>query len=302
MISFLIPVFNFDIRNLVFELIYQAEQNRIDYEIIVVDDNSEFFKKENSQITVNDKVHYEELNENIGRAKIRNYLAQKAKYENLIFLDCDSALNSEFINKYKENIENDVVYGGTIYNNNVEKNFYLHWLYGTKRETVPMKKRIESAVLSFRTNNFMIKKTIFEKIKFDERLSGYGHEDTLFAIELAESGYKIKHISNPVIHLGLEESEVFIKKALKSVENLHHIIYLKKELIVYLKKIKLIKYFLILKKLYLCTFFSILYDISNKKTIRILKSRKAKIFLLDYLKLTYICKKEKQNKHKVELS
>lgn len=296
MISFLIPVFNFDVRNLVFEIISQAEKNRIDYEIIVVDDNSEFFKKENSEITVNDKVYYEELNENIGRSRIRNYLAKKANYENLIFLDCDSALNPGFLKKYLEHIDYNVVYGGTIYNNNVEKKFYLHCLYGTTRESVPMKRRIESPILSFRTNNFMIKKAVFKNIVFDERLTGYGHEDTLFAIELDQLAYKIKHISNPVIHLGLEQSDIFIKKVLRSVENLHHIIYLKKELLAYFKKIKIIKYFLILKKIYLCGLFSILYNISNKMIIKILKSRKAKIFLLDYLKLTYICKKEKQLK------
>jgi len=295
MISYLIPVYNFDIRELVKDLINLSEREKINYEILVVDDFSTAFKSDNKELlnTLNNVI-YEELSENYGRAKIRNYLANKSQYENLVFLDCDSKINLDFVKNYIDNIDKDIVYGGTLYENNKSDQYYLHRLYGSRREVLSLNKRIESPILSFRTNNFLIKKSLFKKTQFDEQIKGYGHEDTLFAIEIAEKGVEIIHIDNPVIHIGLETSDVFIAKVLKSVENLHQLIYLKKELLETFQKIKLVRYFFKIKKIYLCGLFSFFYNISNKLIINILKTKKAKIFLLDFLKLTYICKKEKQ--------
>ena len=48
----------------------------------------------------------------------------------------------------------------------------------------------------------------------------YGHEDTLIGIELKKRKIPILSIDASVIHEGLEENSVFIKKSLQAVENL----------------------------------------------------------------------------------
>ncbi len=303
MLSFLIPVYNFDIVKLANDLSKQINETGIKAEIIIVDDASNTkYKQKNSEVETIDFVRYEELSENYGRSKIRNYLAQKAIYENLIFMDCDSQVNENYLKKYLAHSDKDVVYGGRLYPEKVDKKYSLHHYYGITRESLPVTIRQKNPVLSFRTNNFMIKKSLFEKVKFDEKIKSYGHEDTLFAIDLHQKGYQIHHIDNPVIHLGLIENKEFIKKTLTSVENLLLIYKRRPDLQFIFKRIKLISYFSKLKKLYLCGTFSFLFKITNKIIINLLTRKKTKIFLLDFLKLTYICKKEKEYKQLNEQS
>ncbi|MEM9260646.1 MAG: hypothetical protein AAGA62_13425, partial [Bacteroidota bacterium] len=49
---------------------------------------------------------------------------------------------------------------------------------------------------------------------------GYGHEDTLWGQQLAKAGVGILHIDNPVTHLGLETSGVFLEKQHRAIHNL----------------------------------------------------------------------------------
>ena len=55
---------------------------------------------------------------------------------------------------------------------------------------------------------------------FDESIQGYGYEDLLLAKALKEKGVEILHIDNPVQHLGLETSKVFLKKTTNAIDNL----------------------------------------------------------------------------------
>jgi hypothetical protein len=73
------------------------------------------------------------------------------------------------------------------------------------------------------TCNFLIDKSLLEKNPFNEDLTGYGHEDTLFGIQLQKKGYPIRQIDNPLIHLGLEDADVFIEKTEKALVNLRKV-------------------------------------------------------------------------------
>jgi hypothetical protein len=73
---------------------------------------------------------------------------------------------------------------------------------------------------SFMTNNFLIKKEILDQIKFDERITAYGHEDTLFGYCLMKKHIQIKHIENPVLHGSLENNSAFLKKTESGIINL----------------------------------------------------------------------------------
>jgi GT2 family glycosyltransferase len=225
MLSICIPVYNFNVVRLVTELHNQASLLQINFEIICIDDFSELnFKHQNKPITGLSQVNYIELNENIGRSKIRNLFLKHALYDYLLFLDCDAGIISEnFVKNYIDAVHlfGDVICGGLCYQENKPpKDFVLRWKYGQRREVLSLQKRLENPYRSFKTINFLIKKDVFTKILFDERIKEYGHEDTWFGYQLKKNGVQIKHINNPVLHTQLETNEQFILKTEQSIENL----------------------------------------------------------------------------------
>lgn len=224
-LSILIPIYNFDVKNLVEDLHLQCKELDIDFEIVLVDDFSKSdFHKENETLESFSNVTYEQLKENVGRSKIRNYLLQKATYENCLILDCDVAIvSSSFIKNYLDAVkENTVVVGGHIYQKNQpkDKSLMLHWKYGTQVECKSLKERLKKPNDSFMTNSFLIQKKVCNKVKFDESLVKYGHEDTLFGIELELNRIQIKHIENPVLHLGLKSTKEFLRGEKEAISNL----------------------------------------------------------------------------------
>ncbi len=90
-LSILIPVYNWDIRELLTRLAVQAEALSGEelVEIVVIDDDSflKFRNKETAgEIT---RITYRELTKNIGRAAIRNALLREASGKYVLFLDAD---------------------------------------------------------------------------------------------------------------------------------------------------------------------------------------------------------------------
>jgi glycosyltransferase involved in cell wall biosynthesis len=193
-------------------------------EIILIDDkSSEQFKVLNQELAGLEGVRYYELEKNIGRSRIRNLLTQKAGHDWLLFLDCDSGIpDSLFVKIYLDQLPcGEVVCGGRSYSEKLpDKKYSLHWWYGRNRETREAKDRIQSPYRSFMTNNFMVPKTVLLKIPFNEQLSGYGHEDTLFGYELMKNKISVKHIDNPLLHIGLDPNSEFLAKSREGVKNL----------------------------------------------------------------------------------
>ncbi|MBX7093229.1 MAG: glycosyltransferase [Flavobacteriales bacterium] len=233
MISILIPVYNFDVRPLVNELLKQVQNSGIAFEMIIIDDcSSPDFQQMNSELKEKGGLCYFQLNENIGRSKIRNLLFEKAKFPYLLFMDCDSWPETEnYISNYIRQAEEDkVVYGGRTYSPMApeKKSQFLRWHYGINREVIPYHKRQVNPYRSFMTNNFLIHRNVYEKIKMDETVKGYGHEDSRFAYELSVMEIPVKHIDNPLRHIGLEDADVFLRQTAIGVKNLHRLIQEKK--------------------------------------------------------------------------
>ncbi len=224
MISFLVPVYNRDVRSLVNEIFDQCRKLNIEFEILVYDDHSkQKYKEKNKELAFKTGVAYLELSKNLGRSKIRNWLAKNSRYNNIVFLDCDQYIRRRtFVQKYiKEIGEAKVVYGGTSYKKKEPGTKYrLHWTYGRKVEAQSPSKRKRNPYLSFRSNNFMIERDLFLDCKFDENLTTYGYEDTLLALKFEEKEITIKHIDNPIEHAGLENTEVFLEKTNTAIGNL----------------------------------------------------------------------------------
>jgi len=226
MITICIPVYNFDVTSLVNVLSSQAKSLSVQYEFIIIDDCSENFTIINKSVC--EKYTYIELSENIGRARIRNLFLKYAKYEYLLFLDCDSLIGrTNFLLKYIEIIKDapSVVCGGRVYDTNRPKREkMLSWKYGILRESQPCSIRREFPNKSFMTNNFLINRKILDEIKFDERIVKYGHEDTLFGLSLKKENIIITHIDNPVINGDVELNSEYLNKTREGVINLINIL------------------------------------------------------------------------------
>ena len=225
-----IPVYNFDIRPLLEELQTQIAPFEGSIDLLIIDDGSTDHFRELNKTSAH-KQTYIELEENIGRSAIRNLLAKKADGVYLLFLDCDVIVdNPDFVEAYWNalNTEPSIICGGRKYPSKCPSpQQALRWKYGIKRESQPAHIRSKAPNHSFMTNNFLIQKSVFNTIQFDERLDGYGHEDTLFGIQLAFHGIIIQHIENPVLNGDIEPSDEFIEKTsqgLKNLVRLQHII------------------------------------------------------------------------------
>jgi len=284
MISILIPIYNISVCELVQSIHKQAVALNIPFEIILIDDNSEQqWKDTNKQLSTLQNVEYKELTENIGRAKIRNLLADTAQYPYLLFIDCDAEIdNTSFIDNYLSECKGTtIVCGGIKYDNNCpNKDFYLRWKYGIKREC----KKTD-----FLSSNFLISKGLFDKIKFNELFPVYGFEDTFFRFSLHKQGIKSKKINNPLIHKGLYDAEEFILRTevcLRSLSDLYQKQLIPDDFLEYLRIGKTYKklYRLHLPKVvasfYNCTHFFSKWMI--KKT--------SSLFLLDIYKIGFFCK------------
>jgi glycosyltransferase involved in cell wall biosynthesis len=225
--SILVPVYEVDVRSLVSALAVCGRNSLDDFQIIVLDDGSSAIIQElNRSISEEFNVSYITLSENIGRAKIRNRLAQLARYDNLIFLDCDSGeIPSDYLSKYCQALQqNDIVYGGRLYPRLAPQNCKLHHHYGLNREAKKATLRSKNSYLDFQSNNFAIKASTFAKIKFDETITGYGYEDLVFAEQAKNLNISISHIDNEIIHLILDSDDQFLSKIETSIINLSNLL------------------------------------------------------------------------------
>ena len=66
----------------------------------------------------------------------------------------------------------------------------------------------------------MVRRDVFENIRFDERLRKYGHEDTLFGYRLEQNNVPITHIDNMVVNGHIEDNAEFLHKTVEAVNNL----------------------------------------------------------------------------------
>jgi glycosyltransferase involved in cell wall biosynthesis len=223
MISVCIPVYNFDINPLVESLLEEILAHSLAVEIVLIDDCSQERVKQKNKVEHNN-VKYIQLTENIGRSKIRNLFLKYVTNDYLLFLDCDSfIISKDFLRSYMAQLQNkdSVICGGRVYpENRPNRSRLLRWKYGVKKESKTAVERMANPNKSFMTNNFLIKKSVLLDIQFDEQLTQYGHEDTLFGLELKKAGITITHIENPIFNGDIETNEVFLEKSEKALDNL----------------------------------------------------------------------------------
>lgn len=282
MLSILIPVYNYTVLPLVNELVKQCNDIGITFEILCQDDTSNSQENiTNQEVTLIPNCSFYINETNLGRGKNINSLAQKAKYNWLLIVDCDTfPAGSDFIQKYIDVVSDSskkIIFGGIIYEDKKpDKEQLLRWTYGQKRET--------AATL---TSNLLIKKDVFLHYPFDESITKYGYEDLCFFSVLKKNNFEVSLIENPTFHLNLETSEVFLAKTKTALENL---VFLYNSQKISGEDSKIIKAFELLKNLKLTQFSAFLFKRNKTKIERNLLSHNPSLFLFDLYKLGYFCK------------
>ncbi|HCE58094.1 MAG TPA: hypothetical protein DER09_09780 [Prolixibacteraceae bacterium] len=300
MLSVNIPVFNIDVTPLVKQLVLQAEKLRTGFEIRVYDDGSnEKIKLVNREIQHLPGVVYKELLKNLGRAAIRNKMGMDSVFEYLLFIDADSLpVTENYLQNYMGNLQqNLVVCGGTAYRKEKPAALgeLLRWYYGTYREAIPAAQRNNAKGFIITSNNFLIEKRVFEKIRFRENIGVYGHEDTLLGYDLFKSGISILHIDNPVLHTGLEDAPVFLEKTRLALNSLYKIdTELLKEDLIFALQVNFLNRYISIKRVVPAVFLRLFFKMFHRVIEANLKGRFPVLLFLDLYKLGYYATLEKQ--------
>ena len=137
-LSILIPTCNCVCVELVRRLHQQAMATGIDFEIIVADDGSVDVStiQANRAIATLPHCQFIERSENSGRAAIRNFLARKATYAYLLYIDSDmTVVSDDFVSRYLACLPAQVVDGGvTIMADSDEQKQLLRYRYEKAEE------------------------------------------------------------------------------------------------------------------------------------------------------------------------
>ena len=236
-LSILLPSYNNVCVSLVQVLQRQADalRGKLDkpfrYEIIVADDGSTDAACIDANRVIGDMLHcrYLRMEQNVGRAQIRNVLISESRGDYVLLIDSDLFLcDDNYLYKYATSTA-DVVYGGTriggkgfamvddeANTENLKGN--LRYIYEKKAEPSH-----RAAFRQLRPNqeisvcNLYARRDIMEAHPFDSRFKAYGYEDVLFGKRLAESGIEVTHIDNPVLINEFEPNSVFVKKTEEAI-------------------------------------------------------------------------------------
>lgn len=225
-ISVLIPTYNQPCLELVSQLQAQLEQAAVPYEIIVADDGSTDERTVEANLGIATLVHCQYIirKENAGRAVIRNFLAQEAQYDLLLFIDSDMSLvDDQYIRRYLAADCDTVVDGGVrIVGDEDEWRGNLRYLYEKAEEphhTAPERQRTPYQHLH--TANLLIRRELMLKYPFDERFRHYGYEDVLLGKTLRRHRVAIRHIDNPLGFSTFETNADFVAKTEEGLRTLY---------------------------------------------------------------------------------
>lgn len=236
-LSILLPSYNNVCVSLVQVLQRQADalRGKLDkpfrYEIIVADDGSNDAACIDANRVIGDMLHcrYLRMEQNVGRAQIRNVLISESRGDYVLLIDSDLFLcDDNYLYKYATSTA-DVVYGGTriggegfamVDNEANTENLKGNLRYIYEKKAEPSHR---AAFRQLRPNqeisvcNLYARRDIMEAHPFDSRFKAYGYEDVLFGKRLAESGIEVTHIDNPVLINEFEPNSVFVKKTEEAI-------------------------------------------------------------------------------------
>ena len=224
-LSVLIPAYNCNCLSLVEQLLPLLQSDVNAYEVIVSDDattNPEIIKA-NEAINQLPGCRYILKTENAGSAANRNYLGAISQYPLLLFLDCDISIpDRSFLKQYLSTPMDGVVNGGISIIDDVQLHQNLRYRY--EKAEIPSHTAVmrqANRYQHFRSTNFMITRSAFEKCPFDERFTRSGYEDVLYGKMLKQQHINVVHIDNPVLMTKFENNPDYVTKIERSLRTLY---------------------------------------------------------------------------------
>jgi len=216
-LSILIPTHDYNAYPLVYSLHEQAEKLGISYEIILVEDGSHYPVTMIANLKVTDLSNCKYIRqEGIGLAHTRNKMAEMAQGEWLLFIDSDAKVcNDNFIKNYIESFDKaEAIVGGLITPDaHLNPEVSLRYKYEAEADKHrSAKERNNNPYGQFSAFNMLMRKRTFMNIMFDDDCHEYGYEDALLGVELKKRNISVLHIDNPLLHMGLDTNDVFLKK------------------------------------------------------------------------------------------
>ncbi len=228
-LSILIPVYNYCCVSLVKDLYMQAENCGLEYEILVADDGSTDASSiaRNKAIDTLPHSRFHIIGENHGRAWIRNWLANHARGETLLFIDSDAEVRSgDFLSAYLPYMDGkSVVCGGIVHPDKLPSPG-VSLRYGYEKTMEPKftaRERSKHPYANLRTFNFMMPRRVALSHPFDASITLYGYEDTLLGSRLQASGIPVVHIDNPLVNADIEDNARFLAKTEESMHSLYEL-------------------------------------------------------------------------------
>ena len=219
MLSILIPTYNYDASALLLELVKQISEIKEEIEVLLCDDYSERLLVDPTEFSAFPYIQFHRNASNLGRTATRQLLANKARYERLLFMDADVfPVRDDFLSVVMtEAYRSEVLFGGIAYTlEPPDAASILRWKYGHKREAISLDDRTKKPFSSINSGCFCIKRRLFLQLNQRMDRPNYGM-DIYFKQLLRESRADVLHNDNPVYHLGLEDAQSFIDKSLQSV-------------------------------------------------------------------------------------
>lgn len=242
-LSILIPTYNHVCTELVKSLQAQASLlSNLEYEILVADDGSTDKSTiiGNRSINQLENCRYIEREKNAGRAAIRNFLAQQARYPWLLFIDSNmDVILTEYLDNYLKQMEEvnadskdathikyGVIYGGYQIKRDDETKERLkgnlRYIFESRgTQNGDYRERQAHPYRDFHTSNFIVQRSIILKYPLDERFYHYGYEDVLWGKILKDNHIGIKHIDNPLGYDHFIGNMAFVCKTEESLRTLY---------------------------------------------------------------------------------
>ena len=154
--------------------------------------------------------------ENRGRAYGRNHLFNAAKADWVLFLDADMMpMSDDFIAAYLKEIKaetSDVLFGGfQVATTRGRQETEIHRVLSITSDCATASERQRLGPKNVASSNLCVRKTVLTAEPFDTGFKGWGWEDSEWAARVS-AAYRLKHIDNPALHLGLETTDTLLKR------------------------------------------------------------------------------------------
>lgn len=160
--------------------------------------------------------HFATARQNRGRSATRNALQEAATGDWVLFLDADMRVDHpDFLSRYLDAIkadDSDIVFGGfDVEDSAQDRDTDLHRVLSHSSDCLSAAHRAKNGAQHVASSNLCVRKSVLEREPFDPDFKGWGWEDSEWAARVA-ARYRLLHIDNPAVHLGLETTDTLLSR------------------------------------------------------------------------------------------